>query len=202
MAKLNAPLLSLGASGQVGKAVVFFPWKGLNCARQYVVPTNPQSSKQTTQRDYMSGAVTLIHGAQVLPVNPLDADDVTAYALLGSTHPTPRTWFNEACKQIIDQKVAGLTGGVCCNGTIVEAADELDISMYGIYVDDPTAGDFWYGLTRTALINKKAATVAANKYSADITSLITGTKYYIQFRPTAPANAVGCNSGIYTGIPI
>ena len=202
MAKLKAPLMSLGASGQVGKALVFFPWKGINAVREHVVPANPKTTGQNTQRGYMTAAVALIHACQALPVNPLDAEDITAYALKGSTHPTPRTWFNEAVKGCVDQNVAGKTGGICCNGTTVEAADELDPSIYGVYINDPTAGDFWYGTSKTALVNKKAATVAANHYSADITGLTTGVKYYWQFRPTAPAAAVGCNSGIYYGTPL
>ena len=202
MAKLKAPFLSLGASGQLGKAVVAFPWKGIDALREYVIPTNPKSAKQQTQRGYLSGAVALIHTCQKLAANPLDADDCTAYALLGSIHPTPRTWFNEACKINVDSKVAGKDYGVCCNGTITEVEDELDIELWTSYTANPTAGDFWYGVSKTALLNKEAATVLANKMSATIAGLVSGTKYYIQFRPTAPAGAVGVNSGIYTGIPL
>ena len=55
MAKLKAPLLSLGASGAIGRSIVFFPWKGLDCAREYVIPSNPKSTGQLTQRGYLTG---------------------------------------------------------------------------------------------------------------------------------------------------
>ncbi|GAI80781.1 unnamed protein product, partial [marine sediment metagenome] len=94
MAKLKAPLLSFGASGAIAKAVVYFPWKGLNVAREYVIPANPKTTLQTTQRGYLSAAVDAIHAAQADPTNPIVEADTVAYALYGSCEPTPRTWFN------------------------------------------------------------------------------------------------------------
>jgi len=43
MSKLTGPLLSFGARGQIGKAMVTSTWKGVPYARQYVVPANPQT---------------------------------------------------------------------------------------------------------------------------------------------------------------
>ena len=50
MARLTAPLLSLGAAGQLGKALVFASWKGIPYARQYVIPANPNSTDQQEVR--------------------------------------------------------------------------------------------------------------------------------------------------------
>ncbi|MBA7685213.1 hypothetical protein ES703_93631 [subsurface metagenome] len=94
MAKLKAPLLSLGASGAIGKAIVYFPWKGLDCAREYVVPTNPDTDAQKLQRKYLREAVDKVHDAQARDANPLVEADMSAYSLLGSLKATPRTWFN------------------------------------------------------------------------------------------------------------
>ncbi|GAI34670.1 unnamed protein product, partial [marine sediment metagenome] len=94
MAKLKAPLLSLGASGAIGKAIVYFPWKGLDCAREYVVPTNPDTDAQKLQRKYLREAVDKVHDAQARDAYPLVEVDMSAYALLGSLKATPRTWFN------------------------------------------------------------------------------------------------------------
>ena len=43
MAKVNGPLFSLDARGQLGKALVYAIWKGLNYARKYVIPFNPKT---------------------------------------------------------------------------------------------------------------------------------------------------------------
>jgi len=53
MAVVSAPLMSLGASGQVGGAIVFSSWKGRPVVRQLVTPANPQSAKQTARRAMM-----------------------------------------------------------------------------------------------------------------------------------------------------
>jgi hypothetical protein len=51
MALTTAPLFSLGASGSIGKAIVYSKWKGLSYARQHVVPSNPRSVGQSSTRD-------------------------------------------------------------------------------------------------------------------------------------------------------
>lgn len=54
MPKTTAPLLSFGASGQIGKTLVASKWKGRAYMRQYVVPANPQSTEQTITRTVFS----------------------------------------------------------------------------------------------------------------------------------------------------
>lgn len=54
MAKVNAALMSFNASGQIGKSIVFGKWKGQRYARSYVIPGNPKTTAQTTQRDLFS----------------------------------------------------------------------------------------------------------------------------------------------------
>lgn len=51
MSKATAPLLSFGASGQLGSTLVYGKWKGISYARRYVVPANPQSAEQTITRN-------------------------------------------------------------------------------------------------------------------------------------------------------
>lgn len=55
MAKVTGPLMSMSASGQVGKAIVFAAWKGVNYVRQYVIPSNPESEDQGDQRIILAG---------------------------------------------------------------------------------------------------------------------------------------------------
>lgn len=50
MALVNAPLLSLDASGKLGGAIVFSKWKGRQYVRSLVKPANPKSGKQTGMR--------------------------------------------------------------------------------------------------------------------------------------------------------
>ena len=50
MAKITAPLLSFGASGQIGKSQVYATWRGVPYARRHVVPANPKSTEQGKTR--------------------------------------------------------------------------------------------------------------------------------------------------------
>ena len=203
MAKLKGPLLSLGASQQLAKTLVFFPWKGLDVVREYVIPTNPKSTAQTTQRGYLTEAVAFIHTCQSLPDGYLDEIDQVAFALLGSTYPTPRTWFNQIVKDIVDQQVAGLKGFVGCDGNLTPGDTEVTFHLHGYHQGEElvTAGDFWYGTSKTALNKKQEATCDPDHQYAIITGLTNGVKYYFQFRPTAHADFVGTRSGIYHCTP-
>ncbi|MBA7589152.1 hypothetical protein ES708_31228 [subsurface metagenome] len=200
MAKLKAPLLSFGASGAIAKAIVYFPWKGLNCAREYVIPANPRTDPQTTQRGYLTTMVDLVHSHQASTTHPLIAKDIAALALLGSTYPTPRTWFNQAVKDGIDQLVKGLREALFTSMVVTPGTDKLTVEIWNLGIA-PTAGKFWYGTSRTALIRSVPSTPVGGSNAAEISGLVTGTKYFIQFRPTLPATILGTRSGIYYGVP-
>ena len=53
MVKLYAPLMSLAASGTLGKAFTCSKWKGRNYARKWVVPSNPKTVLQVSTRAMM-----------------------------------------------------------------------------------------------------------------------------------------------------
>lgn len=53
MATVQGPLFSMGASGQVGGAIVFSRWKGRPVVRELVVPSNPSTASQVSVRALM-----------------------------------------------------------------------------------------------------------------------------------------------------
>lgn len=53
MATVKAPLMSLDASGTIGKAIVFAKWKGINYVRRHAIPANPRSVGQLSVRAMM-----------------------------------------------------------------------------------------------------------------------------------------------------
>ena len=208
MAKLKAPLMSLGASGQLGKALVFFPWKGLDVVREYVVPSNPKTALQLTQRGYVTAAVALIHTAMADATNPLGQVDQTAYATLAAAKGIIMTWFNQAVKLCVNAVVAGFGQVIYTNGTL-QSADKDDFrpvarltEAAGITI---AAGKFYLGTSKTNLYLSEVATIVANT-SASLTigngfsGLTAGVKYYWQFRPDTADPAEGCDSGIYSGV--
>lgn len=56
MAKVQGPLLSMGATGQIGQSQVYAKWKGIQYARRYVVPANPATTGQTLTRSVFRAA--------------------------------------------------------------------------------------------------------------------------------------------------
>lgn len=58
MSRVTAPLLSFTASGKLADTLVASTWKGIPYMRKYVVPSNPQTTAQTTQRGYVTSIVS------------------------------------------------------------------------------------------------------------------------------------------------
>lgn len=197
MAKLKAPLLSLGASGAIGKSLVYFPWKGIDAVREYVIPSNPKSDDQITQRSHLIEAVSRIHLAQALAADPLDAADQIAYALYGGIFPTPRTWFNTIVKDMLDCRVAGNSPCILCNGEVDDAV-ALQLTFTGkLYTPLTEEGRLYWGVSKTNMPHSTAANSAAGDISAVATPTVKGTKYYLQWKAVATASIAGMHSGIY-----
>jgi len=57
MAKVTLPVLGVDASGTIGDSVTFGRWRGVNYARTRVVPANPRTTAQTSQRALMTWVV-------------------------------------------------------------------------------------------------------------------------------------------------
>ena len=198
MAKLKAPLLSLGAAGAIGKSLVFFGWKGLDVVREYVVPSNPKSDAQIAQRALITAAVAEIHDAMVYTDHNLTSADKSAYALDGSLKPTPRTWFNQAVKIMVDAQIDaqdyfGVTDATC----VYLAAATATVEVWSV-LEAAATGFIKYGTSKAALLNSIAADIAAHTFTGTLLALTVGTTYYWQWQATPVAGKKVCRSGIYT----
>lgn len=208
MAKLKAPLMSLGASGQLGKALVFFGWKGLDVVREYVVPSNPKTALQVTQRGYFTAGVAMVHTAQADADHALVEADQVAYAALASAKGKIMTWFNQVVKLWVDVAVAAKTACVYSDWSIpVKTANAITCNLYfnEETPSDLADGKFYFGTSKTNLIHSKVAAIAAGDHAElsaeDCSAFLTaGTKYYVQFRPDAADPCEGADSGIYSFI--
>ncbi len=205
MALLKAPLLSLGAAGQLAKSLVYFSWKGLNVVREYVVPSNPQTALQVTQRGYLAAAVQLVHDAQAKAANPLASVDQVAYSALAAAKGRIMTWFNQACKLYLDVIRAGDVPIVFTDFTVSVTTPNPFSCI--IYLEEETgstlaAGKFYFGTSKTNLINSFVGTLVAGVSIAivaqDLSAFLTaGVKYFVQFRPDLADGCEGADSGIY-----
>lgn len=189
MAKVNMPLMSAEARGKLADSIVFFPWKGIAAVRQWVVPANPKTSDQQTQRGHMTDAVAKWHA-----VSWNDAD-ITAWNLYASTLG-PMSGFNAFVREFIAGAIAAKTWtelyGVAISNV---AADGFDVTVN--VAADKTA-KLYYGTSKTRMTNEVAGTYdsGAGTYTFSLTGLSSDTKYYFYIKNT---DATDCGRvGIYT----
>jgi hypothetical protein len=174
VAKLKAPLLSLGASGAIGKSIVYFPWKGLDCVREYVVPVNPRSTKQVTQRNILKAAVVEFHAAGY------DEDDITAWRLFASTFATPRTGFNAMVRAYIMQALGDGTWWRMYDVAAAPAAGGGAAVTCQTTETVPAMIGCRYGYSKTSMPNTIAATsIEAGLATFTIPGLTEGKEVYL-----------------------
>lgn len=99
MAKVTMPLLSASARGKIADAIVFFPWKGLNVVRQWLIPSNPQSLLQMTARAKLKGIGKAIDKIQ----RPFDlAGGSIIYQRALAVAPSGQPWNSYFAKKVLD----------------------------------------------------------------------------------------------------
>jgi hypothetical protein len=177
--------------------MVFFGWKGLDVVREYVVPSNPKSTAQQAQRALVTAAVKEIHDSMVYPTHPLLSSDKSAYSLAGSLHATPRTWFNEAVKIMVDAEVDAQLYAALVSFACTYLAATTATAVGWSVKEAALTGFIKYGTSKTALLSSVAADIAAHTFSAVLTGLTVGTTYYWQWQATPVANKTVLKSGIY-----
>lgn len=198
MAKLTAPLFSFSARGQLAKSLVYSGWKGINTARSYVVPANPNSSGQQTQRGYFGDAVDLWHTLG------LTDDDVTAWNRYSGTLPRPQSGFNAFVASLVDLLVSGISlanSAMGFNGGISDSgAGQVDMTVE----EDGSASavDFLWGYSPTSLINVAPGSEAANVWTAANVAADSGSIVYMRARIEDGANVVRGWTGIYRFGPV
>jgi len=148
MSKLSGPLFSLSASGQLAKTLVFAKWKGVDYARQYVIPANPNSAAQQTQRGYLETALAQWHDVSSV----LIALDKTNLNRKASVSHLILSGFNQYVKMYIDSRVAGATPNQLFN-TIEAAVAEPDASITIATAAATASVVLRWGTSATSLIN-------------------------------------------------
>lgn len=174
MAKLSGPLFSLSAGGQLAKTLVYSRWKGIPDVRSYVVPSNPKSSGQQTQRGYFTDSVDAWH------TTGLTADDIEAWNRAANNAPRPQSGFNRFVGLLTDLFVAGLTPGDQAMGFQGAVTDSGTGQVDMVVHEGGNAAhvNFKWGYTPTSLINTAAATESTNVWTAANVAVASGAIVY------------------------
>ena len=109
MAKVTSPLFSFDARGQVGKAVVYSIWKGINYVRQYAIPGYSNTTDQATIR----GLITELSQAWKLgsTVDSVAIDAAYKLAYNTAASGTPMSGFNLFIKEGVAKNEGVSYGG-------------------------------------------------------------------------------------------
>lgn len=196
MAKTTAPLFGFGASGKLGDALVFSRWKGIDIARRYVIPANPQSSAQSVQRGYMTAAVASWHTTGAEALEGADKEAWNRYAgVLGKM-----SGFNAYTRAWVNESVAGGTPeGHFFNMDVTAAtATAFAADIDSQYAGTPTA-TLHLGVTKTFFPYTDTAALSSGNaaFTAGDTGFTAGQRAYFW----AEVGTVGVDwarSGLYT----
>lgn len=189
MAKLTGPLLSFGARGQLGKTLVYGEWKGIDVVRTYVIPANPNSAAQQTQRGRLANAVNDWH------VEGLDADDVTAWDRYAATLPAPQSGFNAFVSRNIAIQATGDTPEDGIDGSLVDDADNTFSGQITEGGDALSISMLW-GTSPTSLINTEAGTETVDVWDFTPADNVAGQTIYARFEISDAGGIIG-HTGIY-----
>lgn len=171
-AKVSAPLFSFGARGKIGGALVYFPWKGIDCVRSYVIPANPQTDAQVTQRGYMTSAVAEWHGTEYTSA------DVQAWNTYAGVLAAIMSGFNAMVKKFIEEIILGNVWERLDNAV----TSNVFADMFRVTIDKAAAGNsptLRWGTRKTHFPNSVAMTDNADgTWFGDCTPLLASTLYY------------------------
>jgi len=185
MAKATAPLFSFTARGALAKALVYFPWKGINCVRQYVIPTNPQTDLQTSQRNKLTAAVTAFHAASYTTL------DLSAWTRFAGTLAKVMTGFNAMCRAHINEAVAGGTWEAMSDvraSAVVTTGFNVDISK----ASGGNAPVLRWGTRATYMPNNVSmGDLTGDEWEEDVTGMEADTDVYY----TVDVGAAGTDFG-------
>lgn len=191
MAKLTGPFFSLKASGQLGKTLVAFPWKGINALRTYVIPANPRSDAQTTQRGFFIDAVEEWHGAAY------NALDVGAWNRFAGILAKIMSGFNAMIKTFVDEAILG-NAWERIHGVWIQT---ITTTTLRIRLEKVAAGNtptLNYGTRKTHFPKTMPAEDMGGGYWVfDVEGLTKDTLYYFYIDVGTPASDYG-RTGIYS----
>jgi len=144
MAKTTGPLMSMSASGTVGKTITFSIWKGISYVRQRVIPKNPKSVAQKIARSALGTIAKACATVLTITADTAAIPKGSPFFTAGvATAPSGNSWISYLQK-ILNNQFAAL---VIAYAVPLTSAPEFEITA-------PTLGLAGYvdksGTTQTA----------------------------------------------------
>lgn len=196
MAKLQGPALSLGATGQFAKTIVFSTWKGIKYGKQYVVPANPNTADQQTQRGILTAVVAFWHNATT-PINALlkaamDREARYFYNTMSGFNKFVKNWIDTVVASASLVKFYGTDqGAITGSGAVITASTAVSTVSVKLR----------YGTSPTAMINtdtRDEGGTPGTIHTFTLTGLSGTTVYYYQPYSLITDSAESAGIGTFT----
>lgn len=205
MAVIRAPLLSLDASGNVGRAITFSHWKGRNVLRKRVIPANPKSGLQVGVRAGLRVSAT--------KYKTLTATNKANWLVLAKpTKITPANAMQRFNQPRIRRNQGPVTDPTNPAGAVEAAptavtATAAPKSVNLSWVDSAGANDwctFIYQSTTTGFTSDVSNLIRIVLHGVQLftsTKLITGTPYFFLLRGCETGGTLGTLAAQVTATP-
>ena len=137
MAKVDGPLMSLEARGKIADAVVFFPWKGRHAVRQWLKPTQ----KNSTLQGYVRASLYAIGKwiKEIFCVAQDDAVDSKVYSLNTAKAPAGMNWNAFAAEGFLNLLQSAGTFKTASFTALVAAYSSLATAVLTAFKTNATA---------------------------------------------------------------
>jgi len=174
MAKAKLPLLGVQARGQLGKAIVYFPWKGIQCVRTHVYPAQPRTGPQLAVRADFSNHIDAWHA-----ITNLAADKV-AWNLFASVSKRAASGFNEFVGFCRAQLKGGDTLAYLNSLLVTVNASGTVTGTFKSTEDGARNITVYWGYSKTFMPSMVTATrTSANLWGWSITGVTTEVDIYV-----------------------
>ena len=192
MAIVESPLLALNAKKTIGKTLTYMRLKGQNVVRQRVIPANPKTASQQTQRGLMSAAVALFHSLG------LTAVDLAALNRWATASFRKLSGYNLFVKTRVDYLIANGDADVEPPNTItlgVPTPTTFNVEFDATGSETPNA---YIGTSKTSQLTIVACVAGeVQQWKAAFTGLAPSTTYYF-YLVSFDTDANEQRSGLYT----
>ena len=131
MVKVNAPALSLDASGSIAGSMVFSKWKGRNYVRQLVIPANPRSGGQVGIRAMFKFLAQIWNGLTDGNKATWEdrADDLTASPFNAFMSYNQKRWRDFNCPSKEDPATEAGTAPSACTGVATPDVRSITLAI-------------------------------------------------------------------------
>ena len=187
MAKVEGPLFSIDADGKIAKSLIHMKRKGRHDVRRYVIPVNPKSDDQKTQRNFLKEAVYNWKNDGYTEI------DIEAWNLYAKTIGDISSGYNMFLRHKINADKEGKEWTKLYDYVVVSLA-KVDANI-SIKTPEETGAKLYIGTSPKVMVRAIDGIFLENGYSYSIDELEPSTRYYMY---VANRNNNVSRTGIYT----